>query len=110
VEELLRFDTPLQMFERWVLEDVDLGGVRVPRGAELGLLFGSADHDPEVFDRPEALDVARTPNSHVSFGAGTHFCLGAALARLELQTSFGTCCAGSPGSSSSRSRAGGRAT
>lgn len=90
VEELMRWDTPLQMFERWVLEDIEVGGVHVPRGAELGLLFGSANRDPEVFADADALDVARDPNPHVSFGAGVHFCLGAALARLELQTSFGT--------------------
>jgi cytochrome P450 len=90
VEELLRWDTPLQMFERWVLEEVEIDGTVVPRGAELGLLFGSANRDPQVFPDADALDVARDPNPHVSFGAGVHFCLGAALARLELQTSFGT--------------------
>lgn len=90
VEELLRFDTPLQMFERWVLEDVEVGGVVVPRGAELALLFGSANRDPDVFADPDRLDVGRAHNPHVSFGAGTHFCLGAALTRLELTTSFGT--------------------
>ena len=90
VEELLRWDTPLQMFERWVLEDLEVDGVHVPRGAELGLLFGSANRDPDVFADAEALDVGRDPNPHVSFGAGVHFCLGAALARLELTTSFGT--------------------
>ncbi len=90
VEELLRHDTPLQLFERWVLEELEIDGVRVPRGAELGLLFGSANRDPDVFDDPDRLDVGRTVNPHVSFGAGVHFCLGAALARLELQTSFGT--------------------
>jgi cytochrome P450 len=90
VEELMRWDTPLQMFERWVLDEVEVGGVVVPRGAELGLLFGSANRDPEVFDRADDLDVGRDPNPHLSFGAGVHFCLGAALARLELQASFGT--------------------
>ena len=90
VEELMRWDTPLQMFERWVLEDLEIGGTAVPRGAELGLLFGSANRDPEVFPDPDALDVGRDPNPHVSFGAGVHFCLGAPLARLELQTSFAT--------------------
>jgi cytochrome P450 len=89
VEELMRFDTPLQMFERWVLEPIEVQGVAVPRGAELGLLFGSANHDPAVFDRPEEMDVGRDPNPHLSFGAGIHFCLGAPLARIELQTSFG---------------------
>jgi cytochrome P450 len=90
VEELLRFDTPLQMFERWVLEDVDLYGQRIPRGAELGLIFGSANRDPDVFDRPDALDLTRRPNEHLTFGAGIHFCLGAPLARAELQISFET--------------------
>jgi cytochrome P450 len=89
VEELMRFDTPLQMFERWVLEPIEVRGVAIPRGAELGLLFGSANHDPDVFVRPDRLDVGRDPNPHLSFGAGIHFCLGAQLARIELQTSFG---------------------
>src|SRR5213078_4348201 len=80
VEELMRYDTPLQMFERWVLEDLDLYGQRIPRGAELGLIFGSANRDPEVFDRPDALDLTRRPNEHLTFGAGIHFCLGAPLA------------------------------
>jgi cytochrome P450 len=90
VDELLRFDTPLQMFERWVLEDVELFGVRVPKGAELGLLFGSANRDPAVFDDPDRLDLGRDPNPHLSFGAGAHYCLGAPLGRLELELSFGT--------------------
>ncbi|HET7235971.1 MAG TPA: cytochrome P450 [Actinomycetota bacterium] len=90
VEELLRFDTPAQMFERWVLEDVELHGHAIPRGAELGLLFGSANRDPEVFDRPDELDLAREPNPHLTFGAGIHFCLGAPLGRQELQVSFAT--------------------
>ncbi len=90
IEELLRFDSPLHLFERWVLEDADICGVRVPKGAELGLLFGSANRDPDVFGSPGALDLGRDPNPHLSFGAGIHFCLGAPLARLELQISFET--------------------
>ena len=89
-EELMRYDTPLQMFERWVLEDVEIHGQRVAKGQELALLFGSANRDPDVFDRPDELDVGREPNPHMSFGAGIHFCLGAPLARVELQVSFGT--------------------
>jgi unspecific monooxygenase len=88
VEELMRYDTPLQMFERWVLEPVELHGVEIPKGAELGLLFGSANHDPSVFHDPDGMDLTRDPNPHLSFGAGVHFCLGAPLARIELQTSF----------------------
>ncbi|MFP3988918.1 cytochrome P450 [Streptomyces sp. E11-3] len=89
VEELLRYDTPLHLFERWVLEDMEIDGVRIPRGSEVALLFGSANHDPAVFDRPEELDLARVDNPHVSLGAGIHYCLGAPLARIELAASFG---------------------
>ncbi|MEW1549669.1 cytochrome P450 [Streptomyces tsukubensis] len=89
VEELMRFDTPLQMFERWVLDDIEIGGTVVPRGAELALLFGSANRDPERFDDPDRLDLSRTDNPHITFGAGIHFCLGAPLARIELAASFG---------------------
>ncbi|GAA0421350.1 cytochrome P450 [Acrocarpospora corrugata] len=89
VEELMRWDTPLQMFERWVLEDVEVGGVPIPRGVEVALLFGSANRDPEVFRDPDLLDVGRVDNPHISFGAGIHFCLGAPLARIELIESFG---------------------
>ncbi len=90
VEELMRYDTPLQMFERWVLEDMTWGGVDLVKGTEIALLFGSANHDPEVFEDPGRLDLARADNPHISFGAGIHFCLGAPLARLELELSFGT--------------------
>ncbi|MEV0590220.1 cytochrome P450 [Nonomuraea cavernae] len=89
IEELMRWDTPLQMFERWVLEDIEVGGVEIPRGVEVALLFGSANRDPEVFDDPDRLDVGRVDNPHISFGAGIHFCLGAPLARIELLESFG---------------------
>ncbi|WP_336207491.1 cytochrome P450 [Nonomuraea sp. LPB2021202275-12-8] len=89
IEELMRWDTPLQMFERWVLEDIEVGGVSIPRGVEVALLFGSANRDPEVFDDPDRLDVGRVDNPHISFGAGIHFCLGAPLARIELIESFG---------------------
>ena len=89
VEELLRYDTPLQLFERWVLEPVEIAGQTVPQGAELGLVFGSANRDPEAFDEPDRLDIERSPNPHVTFGAGVHFCLGAPLARIELVSSFG---------------------
>lgn len=90
VEELMRWDTPLQLFERWALEDVAIHGVTVPRGSEFGLIFGSANRDPSVFDEPDAFRIDRDPNPHLTFGAGIHFCLGAPLARIELQTSFAT--------------------
>ncbi|MFJ7063978.1 cytochrome P450 [Streptomyces sp. NPDC101115] len=89
VEELLRYDTPLQMFERWVLDDIEIGGVVIPRGAEVALLFGSANRDPARFG-PTAgeLDLGRADNPHITFGAGIHYCLGAPLARLELTAVF----------------------
>jgi cytochrome P450 len=96
VDELMRYDTPLQMFERWVLSDVTVRGVPVPRGSEVALLFGSANHDPGAFAQPERLDVTRTENPHLSFGAGIHYCLGAALARIELEASFGALLAAAP--------------
>jgi cytochrome P450 len=89
VEELMRFDSPLQLFERTATEDVEIGGITVVRGQKIAALLGSANHDPAVFDAPEALDVGRTENPHISFGAGVHFCIGAPLARVELQASFG---------------------
>jgi unspecific monooxygenase len=85
VEELLRYDTPLPCFERWVLEDTVLAGVALERGSKLALLYASANRDPRKFDAPDTLDLTRDPNPHVSFGLGIHFCLGAPLARLELQ-------------------------
>ncbi|MFI9269304.1 cytochrome P450 [Kitasatospora sp. NPDC052896] len=89
IEELMRYDTPLQMFERWVLEDIEVAGTAIPRGAEVALLFGSANRDPVRFADPDRLDVTRADNPHVTFGAGIHFCLGAPLARLELAESYG---------------------
>ena len=90
IDELLRFDTPLALFERWVLEDIEVAGVRLPRGTELALQFASANRDPAAFERPDELDLGRIPNPHISFGAGIHYCLGAPLARLELQIAFET--------------------
>ncbi|MDQ0685231.1 cytochrome P450 [Streptomyces achromogenes] len=88
VEELMRYDTPLQLFERWVLDDIEIAGVTVPRGAEIAMLFGSANHDPTVFAEPERLDLTRVDNPHISFSAGIHYCIGAPLARIELAASM----------------------
>ncbi|WP_369234373.1 cytochrome P450 [Streptomyces sp. R21] len=89
VEELMRYDTPLQLFERWVLDDIEIDGTTIPRGAEIAMLFGSANHDPEVFAHPERLDLTRRDNPHISFSAGIHYCIGAPLARIELAASMG---------------------
>ena len=88
VNELMRFDTPLQMFERWVLEDVEWAGVELGRGTKVGLLFGAANHDEGVFDSPDRLDLSRDPNPHVSLGAGIHYCVGAPLAQVEMEVAF----------------------
>ncbi|MFF4208616.1 cytochrome P450 [Streptomyces sp. NPDC001796] len=88
VEELMRFDTPLQLFERWVLDEIEIDGTVIPRGAEIAMLFGSANHDPAVFTAPEQLDLTRRENPHISFSAGIHYCIGAPLARIELAASM----------------------
>lgn len=89
VEELMRYDTPLQLFERWVLDEIEIDGTTIPRGAEIAMLFGSANHDPAVFTDPERLDITRADNPHISFSAGIHYCIGAPLARIELAASMG---------------------
>jgi len=89
-EELLRYDTPLPMFERWVLQDFDFSGVHLQRGMEVGLLYASGNRDPRRFADPDRLDLTRKDNPHLTFGLGIHYCIGAPLARIELQTSFAT--------------------
>ncbi|CAN5822961.1 cytochrome P450 [soil metagenome] len=84
VEELLRHDAPLQLFERTATDDVEVGGVPVRSGAKVAVLLGSANRDAAVFADADRLDVGRDPNPHLGFGMGVHFCLGAPLARLEL--------------------------
>jgi unspecific monooxygenase len=84
VEEMLRFDSALQLFERTATEPVDVAGVVVEEGQKVAALLGAANRDPAVFDRPDHFDVARDPNNHLAFGVGVHFCLGAPLARMEL--------------------------
>lgn len=97
VEELMRYDTPLQLFERWVLDDIEIDGTTVPRGAEIAMLFGSANRDAEVFADPETLDLSRSENPHISFSAGIHYCIGAPLARLELAASMSALLTRAPG-------------
>ncbi len=83
VEELLRFDSPVQLTGRVANEELDLAGRRVRPRQSVITLLAAANRDPEVFADPDRLDLARAPNPHLSFGAGIHFCLGAPLARLE---------------------------
>lgn len=84
VEELIRFDSPLQLFERTAVEDVTVAGHLVPAGTKVAALLGAAARDPKVFASPDQLDIGRTPNPHLGFGAGIHYCVGAPLARVEV--------------------------
>jgi cytochrome P450 len=90
IEELIRWDPPLQLFERWVLEDgVEVAGTQIPRGEIVSMLFGAANRDPRVFEDPDALDVGRANAAeHIGFGGGIHVCIGAPLARIELEASL----------------------
>jgi cytochrome P450 len=83
IEELLRFDSPIQATDRVASEDLDIGGKRVRKGDVVGLLLGAANRDPDAFANPDQLDLSRADNPHLAFGHGVHFCLGAQLARLE---------------------------
>ena len=84
-EELLRFESPLHLFTRYALEDVEWSGLKLKQGDRIGLLLGAANRDPAVFKDPDRLDLTRAPNPHVAFGAGVHFCVGAPLARREMR-------------------------
>jgi cytochrome P450 len=88
LEELIRYDAPLQLFERTATSDVEVSGQLVRSGQKIACLMGSANRDATVFADADAFDVGRDPNPHVGFGMGLHFCLGAPLARLELQISI----------------------
>jgi cytochrome P450 len=88
IEEMIRFDAPLQLFERTAREDVQVGGVTIRRGMRVAALLGSANRDPDAFDEPDDFAIVRQPNHHIGFGAGLHHCLGAPLARMELQISL----------------------
>ena len=85
VEEILRYDPPLHIFTRHVYEDVEIMGTTLPKGSEVALLLGGANRDPASWDQPDRFDPARPIKPKTSFGAGVHFCVGAPLARLELQ-------------------------
>jgi len=90
VDEVIRWATPVNVFQRTALEDVEVGDVAVRKGQRVGLFYGAANFDPEVFEDPYAFDVRRDPNPHLAFGGhGAHYCIGANLARMEVGALFG---------------------
>ena len=88
IEELIRWDSPLQFFQRWVLEETEVSGINLSKNSKIAILLGSANRDEAAFENPEKINFKRSNLSHTSFGGGVHFCLGAHLARLELEVSF----------------------
>ncbi len=88
VDELLRYVSPVQGLARATTRDVEVAGTKIPAGDQVLLLYGSANHDEAVYERPEQLDFARPPRSHLAFGHGIHTCLGAAVARLEIRVAL----------------------
>jgi len=90
VDEIVRWATPVHCFQRTALADTEIGGVNIREGQRVGLFYSSANFDEDVFDRPFEFNILRNPNPHLSFGGnGTHFCIGANLARFELRLLFG---------------------
>ena len=88
-DEVVRFGTPVQMFQRTALADAEIAGQQITRGQRVGLLYGSANYDETVFEQPDRFDIFRSPNPHVGFGGGgVHFCPGSHLARLEIDLMF----------------------
>jgi len=89
VDECLRFDGPIVLTERVLHEEAEFGGKRIPENAVVWAVLAAADRDPAVFPDPDRFDIERTPNEHLAFGGGTHFCLGSHLAHLEAQVAIG---------------------
>lgn len=96
-EELLRYDSPVQMTTRFAMEDMEVAGVPIRRGTEIFYVLGSANRDPRAFEEPDRLDIRRDVGRMMSFGMGIHFCLGSPLARLEGEVAFRTLSARLPG-------------
>jgi len=89
VEEILRFNPAVHCFRRTALADTEIRGTRIAEGDKLALWYPSVNRDEEVFENPDSFDIGRSPNEHLSFGIGEHYCLGANLARMELRKIFG---------------------
>ncbi|MFI1719830.1 cytochrome P450 [Streptomyces sp. NPDC020489] len=97
-EEIVRWATPVVSFQRTATQDTELGGKKIKQGDRVGIFYASANHDPEVFDRPDTFDITRDPNPHLGFGGGgPHFCLGKSLAVLEINLIFNAIADAMPG-------------
>ena len=83
-----RYDSPLQFFQRYALEDTEIGGHNISKGSKVAILLGSANRDPRVFEKPDQINFRREMKDHSSWGGGIHFCIGTHLAKLELGVSF----------------------
>jgi cytochrome P450 PksS len=90
VEEMIRYDTPAPFLFRIAKQNLTIDGKEIPAGSVVAVGLGAANHDPEKFPSPETFDITRSPNEHIGFGQGVHFCLGAVLARMELSICFST--------------------
>ncbi|MFT3996424.1 MAG: cytochrome P450 [Asticcacaulis sp.] len=90
IQEMFRYDAPLPFFHRYASEDMEINGWEIPRGTKIGLLYASANRDPEAFADADRFDAARTPNRHLAFAAGPHFCLGNHLSRMNMEATFTT--------------------
>ncbi|MBT5943929.1 MAG: cytochrome P450 [Rhodospirillaceae bacterium] len=96
IEEMLRFDSPLQIGNRGIAEPFEVGGTTLAPGTQILTSIGGANHDPDAFDQPEVFDITRTPNKHLAFAAGIHACIGAPLARMEGTIAIGKLVAAFP--------------
>jgi cytochrome P450 len=90
VQEMFRYESPLPFFHRYVTQEMEVCGQRFERGTKFGVLYGSANRDPKQFPNADTFDVGRSPNWHIAFGRGAHFCLGNHLARLDMDIIFST--------------------
>jgi len=90
VQEMFRYESPLPFFHRYATEDIEFLGMQYPKGTKFGLLYGSANRDPERFPSADQFDISRKPNRHIAFGRGPHLCLGNNLSRLDMEIIFQT--------------------
>ena len=102
VEELIRYDSPLQLFERTATERVEIAGHVIEPGQKIAALLGAAARDPLVFENPDVLDIGREKNQHLGFGMGIHYCLGAPLARIEVEAALSSLHRKLPGAGAGR--------